>query len=213
MAGKNSAMDGTRRERRIIRKRAEILEAAARIFARKGYGSTSTKDIAEAADVGESTLYGYFRGKNEILLAILAQKKGEIDTLLARIEKIEDRESLVTFIDEALNLWISRLSFTRTLATEAWTDATVFQTVGSRVGKVHGLIKNYLDRRIRAGDFKSAETRRLTSLILGMFFGIALPILLEVEPIPSPADRRSAAEMMAEVLIHGIAAGVPTGKF
>jgi hypothetical protein len=46
-----------------------------------------------------------------------------------------------------------------------------------------------------------------------MFFGIALPILLEVEPIPSPADRRSAAEMMAEVLIHGIAAGVPTGKF
>jgi AcrR family transcriptional regulator len=213
MAEKNSAPESTRRERRITRKRAEILEAAARLFAQKGYGNTSTKDIAGAADVGESTLYGYFQGKNEILHAILAQKKDEMDSFLARIDRIEDRDSLVALIDEALNLWLSRLSFTRTLATEVWTDATIFQAVGSRVGRVHGLVKNYLDRRIRAGDFKPADTRRLASLILGMFFGIALPILLEMEPLPAPARRRASAEMMADLLIHGIATGSPGGKF
>jgi AcrR family transcriptional regulator len=46
----------SRRARRILKKRGEILDAATHVFSEKGYASTTTKEIAEKADMGESTL-------------------------------------------------------------------------------------------------------------------------------------------------------------
>ncbi len=67
----------TRRDRRIKRQRQEITDAAARLFASQGYGATTTRDIAQAVDMGESTLYGYFSSKQDILVAIL-QPAGQL---------------------------------------------------------------------------------------------------------------------------------------
>src|SRR3990172_2901697 len=61
-----------RRERRIASRRPLILEAAAGLFAEKGFHRTTTRDIAEAADVSEGTLYNYFFNKDEILLGIMS---------------------------------------------------------------------------------------------------------------------------------------------
>src|SRR3954464_7871713 len=48
-----------------------ILEAARKIFARKGYELATVDDVAEAAGVAKGTLYLYFRSKREIYLAAL----------------------------------------------------------------------------------------------------------------------------------------------
>ena len=50
-------------------KKAKILEASIRVFAKKGLSNTKMADIAEAADVGKGTIYEYFRSKDEILEA------------------------------------------------------------------------------------------------------------------------------------------------
>jgi AcrR family transcriptional regulator len=63
----------TRRERRAAARRTQILDAAARLFAEKGFHRTTTRDIAEAADVSEGTLYNYFESKEEMLLGIMAR--------------------------------------------------------------------------------------------------------------------------------------------
>jgi AcrR family transcriptional regulator len=51
----------------------QILDAAAHLFAERGFHRTTTKDIAEAADVAEGTLYNYFQTKNDLLFAILSR--------------------------------------------------------------------------------------------------------------------------------------------
>ena len=48
-----------------------ILEAARKIFAKKGYEAATVDDVAEAAGVAKGTLYLYFRSKREIYLAAL----------------------------------------------------------------------------------------------------------------------------------------------
>src|SRR5229473_3440185 len=50
-----------------------ILEAARKIFAKKGYEAATVDDVAEAAGVAKGTLYLYFRSKREIYLAALRQ--------------------------------------------------------------------------------------------------------------------------------------------
>jgi AcrR family transcriptional regulator len=55
---------------------AEILEAARRVFARKGFNGATMDDIAEAAGVAKGTLYLYFPSKRRVYLAAL--KRGFI---------------------------------------------------------------------------------------------------------------------------------------
>jgi AcrR family transcriptional regulator len=48
-----------------------ILEAARKVFARKGFEQATVDDVAEATGVAKGTLYLYFRSKREIYLAAL----------------------------------------------------------------------------------------------------------------------------------------------
>ncbi|MCA9823169.1 MAG: helix-turn-helix transcriptional regulator, partial [Dehalococcoidia bacterium] len=61
----------TRLERRKARTRASILSAAEQLFGSRGYDDTSIAQIAETADTGVGTVYGYFASKAEILQAVL----------------------------------------------------------------------------------------------------------------------------------------------
>ena len=58
---------------RYDRRREEIVSAAARILARRGYDQTSVPDLAEAIGVSTGSLYHYFASKDELLVAICDQ--------------------------------------------------------------------------------------------------------------------------------------------
>jgi AcrR family transcriptional regulator len=53
--------------------RAEILDAAAELFAGQGIAATTTRQIADRVGVRQASLYYYFAGKDEILLELLTQ--------------------------------------------------------------------------------------------------------------------------------------------
>src|ERR671938_1232152 len=69
----------------------EILDAAARLFARHGYADTDTQLLADELGVGKGTLYRYFPSKRDLFLAaadrVMRQLRGQID---AAIEGIDD---------------------------------------------------------------------------------------------------------------------------
>ncbi len=50
------------------RRRHEIFKASVRLFLKHGFQETSMRQIAEASSLGKSTLYDYFRTKDEILV-------------------------------------------------------------------------------------------------------------------------------------------------
>ena len=55
-------------ERRPDARPSEILEAALRVFAERGYRTTRLEDVGEAAGVTKGTIYHYFTNKEELLL-------------------------------------------------------------------------------------------------------------------------------------------------
>lgn len=56
------------RERRKAQTRVEIQQQAMRLFAEHGYGATTVKQIARAAEVSPSTFFRYFPTKEDVVL-------------------------------------------------------------------------------------------------------------------------------------------------
>jgi AcrR family transcriptional regulator len=134
-----------RRNRRITRQRKTIMDAAAQLFAQNGYQGTSIKDIAALMDIGESTLYGYFPGKQEILIAILNQQVEMVDSLLAHLNELKDRESFVDLIDLITEKIVSNLVYNRVMFAEAWlNDKVLKEFVMTRWLPVMDLLKNFI---------------------------------------------------------------------
>jgi AcrR family transcriptional regulator len=65
---------------KAINKREQIVEAAARVFARNGYSNAVVADIAAEANIGKGTVYAYFKSKEDLFFAVFEwfQKKTEI---------------------------------------------------------------------------------------------------------------------------------------
>lgn len=195
----------TRRDRRIVKKRIEILDAATRVFSEKGYANTTTKEIAQEADLGESTLYNYFESKHDILSAIMVENTLHMDDLIQDFTGLEDREALITMFERCLDLFTTRLSYTRTIFIEAWFDNDVLENyVVVRLNKVLKLIQNFIDLQIQAGVFKPCDSALVARMSIGMFYALILPFLRGKEPVPSPATRRTYSENMVSLLFDGI---------
>jgi AcrR family transcriptional regulator len=56
-------------------RRGELLDAAARCFARDGFHRTTMHDIAREAEASAGLLYRYFASKEEVVAAIAAQRR------------------------------------------------------------------------------------------------------------------------------------------
>src|SRR6476619_3320829 len=52
-------------------RREQILQAAAQVFAAKGFHRATVRDVARAAGVADGTIYNYFENKTALLLGIL----------------------------------------------------------------------------------------------------------------------------------------------
>ncbi|HSJ99174.1 MAG TPA: helix-turn-helix domain-containing protein [Myxococcota bacterium] len=59
-----------RRARTKARNRAEILNAARRVFAARGYGAATVRDVVRASDLSVGTFYEYVRDKDEVFRAL-----------------------------------------------------------------------------------------------------------------------------------------------
>src|SRR5947208_16078791 len=71
----------SRREEASELRRLEILRAARKVFAQKGYAETVVEDIAAEAGVGKGTLYLYFPSKEQIYLAALLEDARKLNRL------------------------------------------------------------------------------------------------------------------------------------
>ncbi len=71
------------------RRRKEIFEASLHLFLEKGFNETSMREIAEAAGVGKSTLYDYYKTKDEILVSYF---QSQIERLTSRAAEIIRQE-------------------------------------------------------------------------------------------------------------------------
>lgn len=75
---------------RYDRRQAQVVRDAVRAFARRGYDQTSVPQLAEELGIAAGSLYHYFGGKEQLLIAICDQL---MDPLLETALRVQDDDA------------------------------------------------------------------------------------------------------------------------
>jgi len=122
---------------RTTDRRRELLDAAVRVFARKGFHAARVGDIAEEAGVAHGLLYHYFRSKDEVLETVFRETWQALQHDLGRIEHAEVpfREQLRRFARIYLGSWLMTPELIGVLVREIARSPNV----GERVDEISGV--------------------------------------------------------------------------
>jgi AcrR family transcriptional regulator len=122
---------------RTTDRRRELLDAAVRVFARKGFHAARVGDIAEEAGVAHGLLYHYFRSKDQVLETVFRETWQELQRDLERIEQADVglREKLRRFARIYLGSWLMTPELIGVLVREIARSPAV----GERVDEIAGV--------------------------------------------------------------------------
>ena len=88
-------------------RRAEVIERAAQVFARRGYDQTSVPELAEALGQATGGIYHYFSGKEGLLIAICDQL---MEPLLAEAEELAGTDAPATEqLRDLVRRWVANV--------------------------------------------------------------------------------------------------------
>jgi TetR/AcrR family fatty acid metabolism transcriptional regulator len=186
-------------------KRRQILEAAVRAFARKGYHSCRVGEIAEEAGVAYGLVYHYFGSKEELLQEIFRDTWMQ---MLARIREVSEsgepaNEQVRKVTALLLRTWRRDPDLVRVLVREVARSPQV-QSKVNELGQAFTAIERIVARGQMDGAFRADLDPRLASWI---FYGAIEEILTGwvLGQLPDGDEDVAAAERaVVEVLCEGI---------
>jgi AcrR family transcriptional regulator len=108
------------------KRRQQLLQAAKRLFIKKGYRGTTTEEIARRAKLTKGALYYHFASKEDILLALVHDTSCEYDEvlrevcqpgaspldLLSALFSVHQREDMAEFRN-MIDLWVQAMRIPR----------------------------------------------------------------------------------------------------
>ncbi|HEX7589066.1 MAG TPA: TetR/AcrR family transcriptional regulator [Anaerolineae bacterium] len=163
---------------------AQILDAAARIFAAKGFERATIADVARSAGLAEGTIYNYFKNKNDLLVSLPRRM------IAPTIESVSEHlatstptapfppEQMLTLVAQKLvstmqanahifRALLSALPSMKTAAREKYVEQTVMYATG--------VLEKYFQAQIEQGVVRQGLSPRiLARAYIGMFFPFLL---------------------------------------
>ena len=188
-------------------KRRQILDAAVRVFARKGFHTSRVGDIAEEAGVAHGLLYHYFASKDEVLETVFRENWA---VLLDRIQAVEDsgepaRDQLRHVAAILLRTWLHEPDVVRVLVREIARSPEVQGRIGELVKPIAS-IRRIIERGREGGEFRSDLDPELAAVV---FYGAIDELLTGwvLGQLPDgSADVAVAEHTVVDVLCAGFSA-------
>jgi TetR/AcrR family transcriptional regulator, fatty acid metabolism regulator protein len=191
----------------VEEKRRQILDAAVRVFAHKGFHTSRVGDIAEEAGVAHGLLYHYFESKDQLLETVFHENWS---VLLERIRAVEETdepaaEQLRHVALIILRTWKHEPDVVRVVVREIARSPEVQQRVGELVEPV-GSIRRIIERGQAAGEFRTDLDPEFTAAVVyGGIDALLTGWVLGTRP-DGPEAMAEAERTVAEVLAGGLAA-------
>ena len=191
-------------EKRRDESRAKILAAAERIFARDGLAGARTDAIAADAGVNKALLYYYFKGKDSLYEAVIAEHLGEFNSQALPVLQAPG---------PAPDLLLRYVKLHFDFISRQHRHASLFQQLMMKGGKAPErlfrdfilpraeALRKLLARGMRAGEFRKADPFHTAVSIAALivFYFSATPMLrlmIQADPYAAPNLKRRKQEVV-----------------
>jgi TetR/AcrR family fatty acid metabolism transcriptional regulator len=187
----------------------QIIEAAVRVFARKGYFNSRVSDIAREAGIAAGTIYLYFDTKEAILVTLFREKMaGFVDALEKAIAEEADA---VARVRRLVRLHFSMLEDSPELAevvqVELRQGEKFFRGPATQeIATYFALIGSVLEEGVAAGRFRSTlPVKVATKMLFGAMDQMATSWVLGKRGY----RRVDTADVVADIFLQGVAVPRP----
>src|SRR5690242_1580170 len=197
-----SAGAAGRREERKAENRAKLLAAARKVFAEKGFGAATARDIVRKTDLASGTFYNYFRDKEDAFRALL-EEMAEHSRALVRAQR---RQSGATVEERVANAYRAYFEW-------AVEETELFQVFRRNAGAIAlmpdsgifemGIIELFEDLRdwSQAGDLPDVDLEYLATATVAIGFQIATHLVDR-----DPPDVEGATRFCTRIFMGGVRA-------
>jgi AcrR family transcriptional regulator len=178
-----------RGERRPIT-RAQLLDAAERVFARGGLRGASVDTIALEAGYSSCAIYSNFKGKEDLFLTLIQER---IDPRLANVYEAAEAELAAGAPPlEAARRFVSLLRDERDailLLIDFWGQAVRDPTAAERFAQRHARLRATITRLLDAATREPATEpglppRQLATTLIALANGFAIELLADPDTVP-----------------------------
>ena len=183
-----------------------ILKAAQKLFARKGYGGTTTKDLAQAAGVAEGTLFRHFENKKAILVEVATRGWMEILTdLLTELSEMASYKAVAQVMRKRMLSLNSNADMLRVCFMEAQFHPELRDRIQADViDKMTDVAEAFFQTAMDRGEYRKMNPKIVARIFLGMFTVSGFSQTTMSADGGSPQDMKEMAETLADIFLNGV---------
>jgi AcrR family transcriptional regulator len=197
----------------VAARRTQILDAATRVFASKGFNRATIRDVAQDAGVADGTIYNYFANKTDLLFGLL--------------DRLNDTERRPASLAQAADTSIPEFfrAYLRERVEALWSNADLFRAVLPELLANPELRARYYDeviaptmalgesafqRLAASGMMRDLDLPLSMRIVAGSVLGLMVLQLLGDETLA--ARWREIPDALADLLLPGLLPETPRGE-
>jgi TetR/AcrR family transcriptional regulator, fatty acid metabolism regulator protein len=201
-----------RNEKLAAEKRRLILDAAVRVFARRGFNQCRVSDIADEAGVAYGLVYHYFRSKDEVLDTLFLERWNVLLDAIRETDRqeISPRDKLYAIASFIVDSYRHDPELMKVIIVEVTRAANSFgQTHLAKIREAYELIADIVAKAQEEGAFKDTITPQFAAMA---FYGAIEQVLTGwiFELLPhSDTEYEQAKDFVVETICAGLDAAAP----
>lgn len=187
--------------------RAHILDCTTKLFLTKGYGRTTTDDVAARCRISKQTLYRLFSGKHALFAAIVDSHRQSMLALPADYDDlpldVALEKILQTDIDPASDRM--RVAILRMVVLEARQFPELEDILHRHVGdRMRAELAKWLEAQAKHGRITIDDANAVARVLLDMVFGAVISKASGRITWPSRSERKSQIQRCVSIFLNGI---------
>ncbi len=184
--------------------RAEIVSVARKTFTRQGFKKTTMENIAHGAGKGKSSIYYYFKSKEEIFEAVVEKEADELRSALEKVIQAgnDPMGRLKAYIMFRLYHVKTVSNFYAALKEDSLDQMRFVEDVRKKFEEQeYQTVCDILDTGIKEGAFKINDSRIGSIAITTMLKGLELPLFLNKY---TRAEKEELLDGLMQVIFYGL---------
>ena len=198
--------------RRAKQRPDQVLDAALKLFAKKGYGATKVEDIAREAGLSKGSIYRYFTSKEDIFEALINRAvtpftDQAVKLTQSRTDSPEETIRAIFLVFAARLSNAESLSLPHIVLQEAGRFPKLAKLYRDRVmDRYMSALEATITRGIEAGHFRPVNVQLAACNVLGPIFAFYVSEYIYGDRRVTPAATKEFLDSHLEILMHGLKA-------